>query len=316
MPRQARVPRNVTSEFGATILGAVDPGGGWESVVGHAAARAARHGARLHLVHVFEKPPAFLRLTMSSGDLRAWESKARRDAEERLESIRAGLARSERLDVTISIRSGRAAAEIMAEARKVRAGLIVCGAGVTEGTEWLYMGTTPDRILRTSAVPVLVVRTGAVKPFKRVLVPADLDRADEGALRVGSRLAEEAGGRVTVLHVYEQASLQARMQGDLARLRSDLRAAARSAFHAFVDDTALPPRAKPPRKLLVASLDRVRPAETIVGEAARLRSDLIVMALGSATVLRRLLLGSVAERVIRLLPCSLLALPKAWAERW
>ena len=53
----------------------------------------------------------------------------------------------------------------------------------------------------------------------------------------------------------------------------------------------------------------------IVAEATRLNMDLIVMALGRISFFEQFIIGAVTERVIRNLPCPLLALPTTWARR-
>lgn len=52
------------------------------------------------------------------------------------------------------------------------------------------------------------------------------------------------------------------------------------------------------------------PAERIVEMAKRERVDLIVMGTHGRTGLRHLLIGSVAERVVRLAPCPVLVVPR------
>jgi universal stress protein A len=57
--------------------------------------------------------------------------------------------------------------------------------------------------------------------------------------------------------------------------------------------------------ILVESGD---PARTIVKEAARLRSDLVIIATHNRGGIKRFLLGSVAEQVVRRCPCALLTI--------
>lgn len=56
------------------------------------------------------------------------------------------------------------------------------------------------------------------------------------------------------------------------------------------------------------------PAREIVDRAREIQADLVVMGTHGRTGLKRLLLGSVAEKVLRLAPCPVLMLPRQWIE--
>ena len=179
----------------------------------------------------------------------------------------------------------------------------------------MFVGTTADRLIRNPKIPVLVVGCESPDPLKRILVPTDFDRADLGALRVARKIAAESNGRVSVLHAYSKPSILHGYSGNVAALRRDAKSQADSDFDAWLKRAKIPADQKLPHKLLKVSTDSVNPADGIVASAGRLNMDLIVMALGGVTFLESFMIGAVAERVIRNLPCSLLALPQPWAKR-
>ena len=300
------------TEFGKHILVAVDLNDDWTNIVAHGA-RLARFGkATLHLLHVVEAPSASLKRNLPRKDLQVHQRRLRTEAEARVAAEAAELT-----DVRTQVhtREGKPAKEIIAAALELKAGLIVAGAGSTEGAEWLFVGTTADRLIRNNKVPVLTVGRESPAPLKRILVPTDLDRADLGALRVARKVAEESKGRVSVLHAFAQPSVLHGYLGNVAALRREAKATAKSDFASWLKKAKIPAAEKQPRTLLRACTDAVNPADAIVADAARLNMDLIVMALGGLSILESFMIGAVAERVIRNLPCSLLTLPQGWAKR-
>ena len=301
-------------EIGKHVVAAIDLASGGTNVAVHAAQLASLNNATVHLVHVAESPPASLKRMLDRKELSAHMRRVKAEARARLDKLVNDL-KEDGHRAAAYVAEGKPARELLACAEELGAGLIVAGAGVTEGTEWLFVGTTADRLVRNSKVPVLVVGTESVQPLKRILVPTDLDRADQGALRVASKIAMGEKGRVSVLHAYSQPSLLHGYSGDVAGLRRRAKSKATDDLTAWVDGCKLPEGARAPHKILKKCTDEVDPASAIVADATRLNMDLIVMALGGVTFLESFMIGAVAERVIRHLPCSLLTLPQAWARR-
>ncbi|MCW5892704.1 MAG: universal stress protein [bacterium] len=136
-------------------------------------------------------------------------------------------------------------------------------------------------------------------PFRRILVPHDFSAAADHALRQAAALARAARGRLRVLHVLEPMYVPINVPGQ-----------------ALPDPYALVPTQQAAleqhvRKLLGSGAPpftvEVRVAQPTVAilEAAR-RADSIVMSTHGRTGLRHLLLGSVAERVVRASPIPVL----------
>ena len=103
--------------------------------------------------------------------------------------------------------------------------------------------------------------------------------------------------------------------GNAVALSQEAKANVTQAFDAFMAQISLPQDSPGVQKLLTASPDMVDASVAIVAEAARLNMDLIVMALGKISFFEQFIIGAVTERVIRNLPCTLLALPTTWARR-
>ena len=132
--------------------------------------------------------------------------------------------------------------------------------------------------------------------LKRILVATDFGPAAEAALTYGRALANNFGATLTVMHVAENFFLRATIADPHAlkaavarRLEERLTAEDRSALHA--------------RAVLDTS---DQPADAITAYAKQAEIDLIVMGTHGRNGISHLLVGSVAERVVRTASCPVL----------
>ena len=132
--------------------------------------------------------------------------------------------------------------------------------------------------------------------LEHILVPIDFGEAAEGALAYGRALARTFGASLHVLHVMENPFLRP-TAADPAMLKA---AAARHLDDRLTDDD----RAALHAKAVIATSDN--PAEEIVKYAKAHATDLIIMGTHGRGAVAQLLVGSVAERVVRTAPCPVL----------
>ena len=127
-----------------------------------------------------------------------------------------------------------------------------------------------------------------------ILVATDLSSASEPALRAAHRLREATGARIYVLHV-DACELPAYFgSAETERLLHELRSARRDAVKQ-VKERVEQTLAGPFEIVVVEG----SPAETILRVADQIQADLIVIGTHGRRGLSRLMLGSVADRVLR-----------------
>ena len=141
--------------------------------------------------------------------------------------------------------------------------------------------------------------------LKKILVATDFGEPSAAALRYGRALAAAFGGALHVLHVSEDRSVTGVDVNGFASLPpeilEDIERAARQQTEDLLtaDD----------RRLLNAKAITItdsRIATTIVEYARANAVDLIVVGTHGRRALSRMMLGSVAERVVRTAPCPVL----------
>ena len=208
-------------------------------------------------------------------------------------------------DVRLLVESGAPHATIVRKAEELGAGLVVVGSHGAEGFGRRLLGNVADRVVRHAHCPVLVARW---QPGKgKILVATDLSDPSFPAIDAGAELAKGTGAELTLLHVVERVdeAFRARAWGgeiawpDPAPLTSD-------EVQRRVGDTL---RALASNRGIAADVRVMEgsPAAAIVQAAEDLSAELIVVGCHGRTGLLRMLLGSVAERVVAAAPCSVLA---------
>jgi nucleotide-binding universal stress UspA family protein len=151
----------------------------------------------------------------------------------------------------------------------------------------------------------------SMNKFNKILIPTDGSENTKAAIAQGLELARAMGAEVTALYVVDQASfVNFPMDATVVSIYSLLEKEGKEAVDYVVNEGA---------KVGVKVEPKVvegNPAKKIVDEAENY--DLVVMGTLGRTGISKLLLGSVAERVIRFAPCPVLVVrsePSAEDER-
>lgn len=162
--------------------------------------------------------------------------------------------------------------------------------------------------------------------FKRILCPVDLSGFSLEALKLAIKMTQAADATLYLLHVidnpFDELYMSSLVQADPALLgvyqnepsqRSKILRAAETHSQVLLKQFAHP---------WVSSLAKVRyrvesgnPFEAILDTAETTRADLIVLATHGRTGIKRLLIGNVAEKVVRHAPCPVLILKPRAARR-
>lgn len=262
---------------------------------------AERTGAELHLVHAYAPDPEVLSRYAHQGYTGADPGKLYDDAlQARLEGEAYALSRDAR--VVCHARAGRAEAVLPAIGAEVRADALLLAPTRRGRIAGALLGTTAEHLLRHSEVPVLVLH--GEPAFHRVLLTTDLSEASipahERGLALACGLASSLHPAMRTLHVVPPASLL-----QTADVADDDVNAAMLRLAEFLPAHAV-------GGCVPAACVRFgEPATAIVHEARAWSADLLVLGTHARRGAARLLLGSVADSVLRSAPCSVLVVPQA-----
>jgi len=143
--------------------------------------------------------------------------------------------------------------------------------------------------------------------IRKILCPTDFSPLSEEGLHYGIELAQKLGAQIRVIHAYGLPTYFALPEA--AVIPSADYAAARSvALQDLLDSTLASHESAGAQMDSVLRLGVVH--DEIVGEAERWNADMIVVSSHGHTGLAHVILGSVAERVVRLAHCPVLVVRK------
>jgi nucleotide-binding universal stress UspA family protein len=207
--------------------------------------------------------------------------------------------------VTGELLTGLPWAEIVSQLENQAFDLCVIGTHGRTGLSRIFLGSVAEKVVRHSPCSVLAVRPdGESKPFSHVLVPTDFSDSARHALELSAHLVD-ATGTITLLHVIE---LPVAYSGEVPVADFGRELDKRAA-------TALDAEAARLKSMTTATV-RVRSrigypgAQTLAVLDDDRSVDLVVMGSHGRTGIKRVLLGSVAEKVVRHAGCPVLVARK------
>lgn len=287
------------------ILAPIDFSSASRHGVAFAGAIAEVFRSRLHLLYVVE-PPSLPEWGYAHLPLR--DAKLQRAAEERLLQFPSECGIDPRLVNSSETRSGDADVEICKDAVKRNIDLIVITSHGLGGLKHAFMGSTAERVVRHAPCPVLAVRDRALqmnleKPIfapKRIVVTTDFSDASKKAFPYAAALAHKFDASVTLLYV-----APSRLPSDISQIgivleEKRLVEEARTRLPRF-RQAELDPHLHVETLILNGG-----PAHEICSTAETQQSDLIVISTHGNTGVKRFVLGSVTEKVVRHAPCPVL----------
>ncbi|MGH8094080.1 MAG: universal stress protein [Chthoniobacterales bacterium] len=280
---------------------------------------AQQSGAAIHLVHVHHQqyPVTFMGPVLSSGRPAISFEEYRVTA---LGEDLRDVARRNNLSAdSVHLCEGASVYhEICRLAQGIRADLIVMPTHGRTGLRHTFLGSTAERVVRHSPCPVLVTRVGKEKKAKAapgkiaparartILVPIDFSEASSAGLNYAIEFAERAGAKLIILHsVYVGDELSTDGLG-VYRF-SDVRQVAREEAERQLEAFLRPVQFG--RVQFETLLKTGHPVAEICAVAEQHRVDLIITATHGRTGFAHLLIGSVAEQVVRRASQSVLVVP-------
>ncbi len=270
------------------------------AALGLAVRLAKDAGATVTLAHVVQ--PSYVLAPDAGYVLRSIQDVASQEADTGLAACKAD---GERIAPGVPIEvvrlDGTPWDSLCRQAREGAFDLIVMGTHGRTGLAHALVGSVAERVVRHAPCPVLVTRAAAAAgpPFRQILCAVDFSEPSREALRFAAELAKQGGATLTVMHVY--------------------------AKHAPADDRAVEEKVDQLRPALTewqetaralgaprveVAWEEGRAWQAIVRRAAEQHHDLVVVGTHGRTGLEHVFLGSVAERVLRHAPCSVLAVRK------
>ena len=284
------------------ILFPTDGGDGAEAAFDHVLDLAADHGATVHVLNVADTThDSVTRVGRDVVDV------LEREGEEVVEAA-ADRAADRDVETVTAVLQGGVAETVVTYADEREMDVIAMPTRGRTGLDRLLLGSTTERIVRRSTVPVLSLRPDDEPvryPYRNVLVPTDGSDLVGEALDRAVGLASRSGATLHLLSVVDAGGV-----GADARSGTD---ALVSAAEETVAEAAAVAEA--------AGVETVEHAEVGSSAARGIQSyladsdvDLVIMGTRGRTGVERYLLGSVAERTVRAAPVPVVTVPDGDSE--
>ena len=218
---------------------------------------------------------------------------------------------SEGIAVTPVILTGDPTKAVAEYARMKSADLIVVGQDGRRGSRFWSSGVLATDIARAVASPTLTVSkvagTDGAASFNNIVCAIDFSAASLRALEQALTLAQQSGGRITLLHVLEGFSYETVYSGSRAfRLIGDYRARVDKVKREL--RALVPPDALNWCEVKTEVVSGI-PHDAIVATARARNADLIVIGRRERTRLDRIVMASTVSSVLRRARSSVLAVP-------
>jgi nucleotide-binding universal stress UspA family protein len=195
-------------------------------------------------------------------------------------------AAQEGLEIEVRFQTGSPVyGEILGAAADIQPQLIIMGRKGKSGLERLLVGSVTARVIGSTPHKVLVVPRNAELSLKRILVASDGSPAGQNAGQIALNIAKKTGAQLTAVTAG---------YGEL------------DPKQAKVIVRELAAEAKRQDISLIPLTPGGRPEDAIIQVATAKQTNLIIMGSRGQTGLKRLFMGSVAERVIGQATCPVL----------
>ncbi len=146
--------------------------------------------------------------------------------------------------------------------------------------------------------------------IRRILVPIDYSQNSQAALAYGAELAVTFGASLDIVHVWDRPTyvtdaVMVQRPGEAHKPIGELiRENAQKDMNEYLSSITLPSGVPSTSRLLSGD-----PASSLIAELKKGEHDLVVLSTHGRTGFAHLLLGSIAEKLVRLSPVPVLIVP-------
>lgn len=267
--------------------------------------RIARwNDAQLHVVHVIDGLVVVDLAEAVRAPLAEVQTQAARTAEHELRAC----LREVEGEGSVLVKIGAPIEEILKVVGLLKADILLMGANGTS-VPHLGAGTVAVQCLRKAPTKVLLVGLYARDSFRTIAAAVDFSETSRVVVEQARRVAACEDSAVHCVHVYDPPWNRLHYLVPTSEANPDFRkqymAALQGRLEAFVGAAPDRPEAK------CALYPHTRFGTGIADYARQIGADLIVLGALGRTNLRNVLIGTTAERLLRELPCSVLAVRAA-----
>lgn len=205
------------------------------------------------------------------------------------------------IDISVHVEAGSPPDVVLNVVRECSSELLVTGVARDEPLERMLLGTTVDRIIRKSSIPVLIVRNRAFEPYQHMVVATDFSPSSQAALKAALRFFPEAA--LSLFHAYDVPFAGYLGHREIEQQFSDF---GQEAANKFLAEAGLPPDAAERANRMI---EHGVPEALLRDFAETSRRHLTVVGTHGGGRIYEALIGSTARKIIDAVPGDVLLVP-------
>jgi nucleotide-binding universal stress UspA family protein len=266
-----------------------------------AATFARNYSAELKLIHVVPPilPTAYESLLNTAEVTQSVEEQSQR----RLDTMSRKLKLSG-ISVETQVQAGDIFTQIKKTIQAYKPDLVAMGTHGHRGFERWILGSTADRVLRSSPVPMLMIsssqKAGSGARFRRIMVTTDLSNGTAKVLDYALSIAQVNQASITLVHILEEMRALTSAQYRNRRAKGVQRELLKLVPEDVKDWCDIETR-----------IGAGTAYHVILTMLKKEKTDLLVMNTHGKGMVDRALLGSTTERIVRATPCPVMLIPPA-----
>lgn len=262
---------------------------------------ANKNGAQLRLVRVAPMPVLVGGPETAGLENTGWKMESE-NIHQQLYQLAAECRANSGVEVTATVEDGPIADALRGHALRHKVELIVMATHARQGLARIWLGSIADRLIRETGLPVLVVRPPSITTemnsgpcFKRIVVALDGSALAERSLRPALRLAHLEGAEVTLLRIVplEKNIPHGELHSSIGLARAS--EVQKAEFYLTGLELMLAERHLTIHARVIVAADV---PSAILSFAEQYNADLIAIATHGRGGLARVMIGSVADRLV------------------
>jgi nucleotide-binding universal stress UspA family protein len=197
------------------------------------------------------------------------------------------------------IELGEPVEKTLQKANEGKFNLILVSSGEKEDNEQYKLGTTAEKLIRLSDIPVWVAKANQESKITNILCPTDFSEPSKRALKNAVLLSKNFKAKLRILGVFEPINIVSpRLSVDLKKENADLRKQFEQEMDEFLKDfdfTGIDYKKE---------IQAGNAHQKILHAIDEYGCDLLIIGTNGRTGFSRIMMGSVTEKVTREVPCS------------
>ncbi|MFN3891041.1 MAG: universal stress protein [Beijerinckiaceae bacterium] len=231
------------------------------------------------------------------------------EAQRLLASQAETLRKLDSVEASFSVTLGDPFSSVTQAASDFGCDLLVIGPHRRQLLKDAFVGTTAERIIRTSRAPVVMANATPASPYRHILVAVDFSDSSASALRLVAGMDWGDTPAISVVHCFDPPEQTMRgmlvvSDEDMIRYLADARARASAELASFLRDVQIRPVRQTVETIRTDASAAIRSVASSAG------ADLIVVGQRGRSGFAKVMLGSVAEAVLRSAEVDVLAAPR------